>query len=477
MDYFPAFLNLADRPCLVVGGGAVATRKADALLSAGARVTVVSPDLSPRLRDSLARGRIAHRAGRFDPGDLEGQWLVVDASGNPELGNQIFGAASAAGIFCNSVDDRNRSSYITPAIIDRSPIVVAISSGGAAPLLARRIRAQIESLLPRRLGQLAVLAADWRDRVKNRIGDLLGRRRFWEQVFDGAVSDEMLAGRPASARRYISSLLDRASGSRVRQGEAWLVGAGPGDPGLLTLRALQLMQCADVVVHDRLVSSEVLALARRDAERICVGKTPGCKSTTQEEINELLVRLVRDGKRVCRLKGGDPFIFGRGGEEIQALSQAGLRYQVVPGITAAVGCSAYSGIPLTHRDVAQSVVFLTAHGKDSVDRLDWPSLARDRQTLAIYMAVRRFPDIRRKLIQFGRSPGTPVAVIENGTSDNQRIIHGRLEDLVDLARQHDIVAPAVLIVGEVAEFGVGREWFEGRPVAQEPEVRATVAAG
>ncbi len=475
VDYFPAFLNLKDRSCLLVGGGAVASRKADLLLAAGARLTVVAPELGPKLKKYAGRGRITHRVGHFSPTDVNGQWLVVNASDDPELSSQVFNAADAEGIFCNSVDDNAHCSYVTPAIIDRSPVVVAVSSGGAAPLLARRIRAQIETILPARLGQLAALASEWRDRVKNRIDNLLGRRRFWEQVFDGAVSDDVLAGRMQSARRNIASLLKAAARPRRQEGDVWLIGAGPGDPGLLTLRAMQHMQRADVVVHDRLVSDEVLALARRDAEKISVGKFPGCRSTSQQQINELLVRLARDGKRVCRLKGGDPFIFGRGGEEIEALANAGIRYQVVPGITAAAGCAAYSGIPLTHRDLAQSVVLLTAHGKDSVDRLDWPSLARDRQTLALYMAVRRFPDIQSKLLEHGRSPDTPIAIIESGTNDNQRVMHGRLENLTDLAEQHDVVAPALLIVGEVAQFGIGREWFEGRPVMQPTEAAVPVA--
>ncbi len=476
MDYFPAFLNLKDKSCLLVGGGSVASRKADLLLAAGARLTVVAPHLGPKLQQYVDAGRITHRDGRFVPKDIDGHWLVVNASGDTQISDEVFDAANDAGIFCNSVDDKTRCSYVTPAIIDRSPVVVAVSSGGTAPLLARKIRAQIETILPARLGQLAALASEWRDRVRNRIDNLLGRRRFWEQVFDGTVSDDVLAGRIQSAKTEIASLLEATTRQRDQQGEAWLVGAGPGDPGLLTLRAVQLMQCADVVVHDRLVSKEVLALARRDAEMISVGKTPGCKSTTQEEINELLIRLVRDGKRVCRLKGGDPFIFGRGAEEMEALAKAELRYQIVPGITAAAGCAAYSGIPLTHRNMAQSVVLLTAHGKDSVDRLDWPSLARDRQTLALYMAVNHLADIQSKLIEYGRSPDTPIAIIENGTSDEQRVIHGCLENLIDLAKQHSVVAPALLIVGEVAEFGIGKEWFESRPVVQEPEPPASIAA-
>jgi len=476
VDYFPAFLKLADRPCLLVGGGDIATRKADMLLAANARLTVVAPVLTLRLAQYRDSGRIIHRAGHFVPDDINGHWLVVNASGDSQVSRQVFDAANDAGVFCNSVDDTVRCSYVSPAIIDRSPVVVAVASGGSAPLLARKIRVQIETILPARLGKLATLATAWRDRVKDRIEDILGRRRFWEQVFEGAVSDDVFAGRMQSANRKIASLLESAARRKRPEGEAWLVGAGPGDAGLLTIRALQLMQAADIVVHDRLVSEEVLALARRDAEMISVGKMPGCKSNTQEEINDLLVRLVRSGKRVCRLKGGDPFIFGRGGEEIEALAAAGLRYQVVPGITAAAGCAAYAGIPLTHRDMAQSVVLLTAHGRNSVDRLDWPSLARDRQTLAMYMAVRRMGEIQSKLIEYGRSPDTPIAIIENGTSDKQRVIHGRLADLLNLAGQHEVVAPALLIVGEVAEFGVGKEWFENLTVVQSPETQAIVAA-
>lgn len=476
VDYFPAFLKLKNKSCLLVGGGSVASRKVESLIAAGAAITVVAPELDAKLRRLVDSGRITHRAGRFSPEDVKGQWRVVNATGDSRVSNEVFAASNAARVFCNSVDETTRCSYVSPAIVDRSPVVVAISSGGAAPLLVRKLRAQIETALPARIGQLASLASEWRGKVKNRISDLLGRRRFWERVFDGAIFDDVIAGRMSSARLNIARLLRDAAGSTDQQGEAWLVGAGPGDPGLLTIRALQLMQSADVVVHDRLVSKAVLALVRRDAELISVGKTPGCQSASQEEINGLLIRLVREGKRVCRLKGGDPFIFGRGGEEMEALATAGLRYQVVPGITAAAGCAAYSGIPLTHRAMAQSVVFLTAHGKDSLDRLDWPSLARDRQTLALYMPVRRFQDIRDKLIEYGRSPETPIAIIENGTSDQQRVIHGYLEDLTDLAERHDVVAPAILIVGDVAEFGIGKEWFESLPVVQKPEAPALVAA-
>ncbi|MFQ6004919.1 MAG: siroheme synthase CysG [Woeseia sp.] len=466
MDYFPAFLNIRGRPCLLVGGGVVASRKADSLLAAGASLTVVAPEIGPRLERLAASGRITHLARGFRTADLTGYWLVVNAGDDRQTGRRVFEAADEARVFCNSVDDAANCSYLTPAIVDRSPVVVAVSSGGAAPLLVRKIRAQIETILPARIGRLAALAGEWRERVKKRFHDSLGRRRFWELMVDGPVHDDVLAGRMQSARQMMASLLDSGARSPRKEGEVWLVGAGPGDPGLLTMRAFKLMQRADVIVHDRLVSEEILALARRDAEKIPVGKSPGCKSATQEEINELLVRLARDGKRVCRLKGGDPFIFGRGGEEMAALGQAGIRNQVVPGITAAAGCAAYAGIPLTHRDMSQSVAFLTAHGKDSVDRLDWRSLARDRQTLVLYMAVRRFGDIQRHLIRHGRGPHTPIAIIERGTTDDQRVIHGRLDELTGLAGRHDIVAPAILVIGEVADFATSRTRFEGRSAGQ-----------
>ena len=451
MDYFPAFLDLRNRSCLIVGGGAVAERKFRLLASAGAVITVVAPDISAAIT-YLSAGS-GHRLLRreFQPADVARHWLVVSATGNPAVERAVYRSATKAGIFCNGVDDVENCSYITPAIVDRSPVIVAISSGGAAPVLARQLRAQIELLLPAGIARLARLARDWRERASNRFSDLLSRRRFWESVFDGPAASMAIAGDIAGAEAEMGKLL-RTSGSG-QSGEAWLVGAGPGDPGLLTIRALQILETADVILHDRLVSDEVLGLARRDADRISVGKTPGCRANSQEEINALLVSLVRAGKRVCRLKGGDPFIFGRGGEEAEALKSAGLRYQVIPGITAAAGCAAYSGIPLTHRDLSQSVALVTAHGKDSVDSLDWPALARERQTLAFYMAVQRFPDLMNHLIDNGRSADTPVAIIENGTTPRQRVIRGTLGQLTLLAEANKVAAPAMLIVGEVAALG------------------------
>jgi len=455
VDYFPAFLDLQGRSCLVVGGGDVAFRKVRLLTAAGAVIRIVSPEISQDLINYADEKGHQLIVRGFRPSDVAGHWLIVSATGNPAVERSVFESATDAGIFCNSVDDAANCSYITPAIVDRSPIVVAISSGGAAPVLARKLREQIELLLPTGLSKLAVLARQWRKKVCERLGDLLSRRRFWESVFDGPAASHAMAGDIVAAEAAMAELLSDPLANQA--GEAWLVGAGPGDPGLLTIRALQIMQTADVILHDRLVSKEVLDLARRDADLISVGKTPGCRANSQEEINELLVSLVISGKRVCRLKGGDPFIFGRGGEEAEALRDAGLSYQVVPGITAAVACAAYSDIPLTHRDLSQSVAFVTAHGKDSVDTLDWEALARDKQTLAFYMAVQKFPKVMNNLIGYGRSPGTPVAIIEKGTTPEQRVIRGTLGQLTLLADAHRVAAPAMLIVGEVAALGAAEQ--------------------
>ena len=452
MDYFPAFLDIRNRPCLIVGGGDIALRKARLLSKAGATLTIVAPNISGPLSDlAVEKGhQLAKR--KFRSSDVLGNWLVVSATGNAAVEASVFKNACSAGIFCNGVDSVANCSYITPAIVDRSPVIVAISSGGAAPVLARKLRGQIETMLPNGISRLAALARDWRGRVGKHLGDVLARRRFWEAVFEGPSAQLAMAGDITAAEIAMSALLEDSS---VKQdGEAWLVGAGPGDPGLLTLRALQIMQTADVIVHDRLVSAEVLDLARRDADLISVGKSPGCTANSQEQINALLVELVSSGKRVCRLKGGDPFIFGRGGEEIAALSKENLKYQVVPGITAAAGCAASAGIPLAHRNVSQSVAFVTAHGKDSIDNLDWASLARDKQTLAFYMSVKRLPDLMNNLIENGRSAATPVAFIEKGTMPEQRVIRGTLGQLTLLAEAHRIVAPAMLIVGEVAAYGI-----------------------
>lgn len=453
MDYFPAFLNLQGRQCLIVGGGDIALRKARLLLSAGADISVVTPETTPAFAEFINANSLQLIQRRFLHTDISGNWLVVSATGDAAVENAVHAAASEAGVFCNGVDDKSNCSFITPAIVDRSPVVVAISSGGAAPVLARKLRTRIEMMLPKDYGRLATLASRWRERVSAGIGSLRGRRRFWEAVFDSPITDFTIGGSFDRAEQEMAKLLFNIAGEPRQPGEVWLVGAGPGDPDLLTIRALQIIQVADVIVHDRLVSDGVLDLARRDADRISVGKEPGCRLNSQEDINRLLVSLVASGRRVCRLKGGDPFIFGRGGEELEALAAAGYPCEVVPGITAAAGCAASAAIPLTHRDASQSVVLVTAHGKESVDRIDWPSLARDRQTLAFYMAVTSFPLVMRKLISYGRPADTPIAIVERGTLPGQRVVRGRLGQLVLLAESRRITAPAMLIVGEVTALG------------------------
>ena len=450
MQYFPAFLDLKGRRCLLVGGGAVALRKARLLNSAGAATVAVAPAFSAEFAAFAADSGLQCVARTFRSSDVAGAWLVIAASDDAAVNRAAFDAANTAGVFCNSVDDKDRCSYITPAIVDRGELVVAISSSGSAPVLARSIRAMIEARLPPGIAQLVALAGRWRHRVRQSLLTLNQRRRFWESVFNGSAAAKAVRGDTGGAEAEMAALLEGHSGAG---GEAWLVGAGPGDPNLLTLRALQVLQTADVILHDRLVAPAILALARRDADLVSVGKVPGGKSVSQETINEKLVALVAAGKRVCRLKGGDPFVFGRGGEELQALQNAGLSCEVVPGITAAAGCAAAAGIPLTHRDHAQSVVLATAHGKGTEESLDWASLARERQTLVFYMGVKRFGELMRRLTENGRDPATPIAIVENGTTPEQRILRGTLGQLALLAAAHNVRPPSVLIVGDVAALG------------------------
>lgn len=453
MNFFPGFLNLTGRDVLVVGGGDIALRKAKLLHAAGARVTVVAPETSSSFSLFINRQGLVLRPREFTEQDLEGSWLVVTATGIGDVDSHVFTAASQRQVFCNSVDDQANSSYITPAIVDRSPLIVAISSGGAAPSLARSLRHKIELLLPATFGRLVELAQQWRDKAGKGIVNIAQRRRFWDTVFGGSIPALVTGGNDDEAEQAVAALLRDFAGEEERHGKAWLVGAGPGDPDLLTVRAIQAIQAADIILHDRLVSDEILALARRDADLVPVGKTPGSDVNAQVEINGRLVELVGAGKHVCRLKGGDPFIFARGGEELEALQAAGHAVEVVPGITAAAACAAASGIPLTHRDVSQSVVFVTAHGQNSIDALDWPSLARDRQTLVFYMAVARFSDLMNKLIGSGRGADTPIAIIERGTMPGQRVTRGHLGQLQLLKESRHIEPPAILIVGDVAALG------------------------
>ncbi|MEX2576693.1 MAG: siroheme synthase CysG, partial [Halofilum sp. (in: g-proteobacteria)] len=425
MKYYPVFMDLRERRVLVVGGGDVAARKVLLLRRAGAAITVVAPTLTEDLAARRDASELVHCARGFVDGDLAGARLVVAAADDHALHEHISQLCQARGIPVNVVDDTPLCSVITPAMVDRSPLQIAISSGGVAPVLARRLRAWIEAAVPPSYGRLAELAARFRLRVKEKFASGDQRRRFWEGVLEGPIAERVHAGREAEAEAALTAELDRASEERG-VGDVALVGAGPGDPDLLTFRALRLMQEADVVLHDRLVSPAVLDLCRRDAERVYVGKRRGEHHLRQERINAELIRLAREGKRVVRLKGGDPFTFGRGGEEIAELMDAGIPFQVVPGITAASGSAAYAGIPLTHRDYAHAVQFVTGRLQEGQLELDWPALVHEQQTLVVYMGLSSLGPLCRRLIEHGRDPATPAALVQQATTPQQRVFVGSL---------------------------------------------------
>jgi uroporphyrin-III C-methyltransferase/precorrin-2 dehydrogenase/sirohydrochlorin ferrochelatase len=458
MDFLPIFIDIRGQPCLVVGGGEVAARKSALLLRAGARVTVLSPSLSPAFKADLAAARIEHRPGIFREEDLEGFALAIAATAEDAVNRSVANAARARRIPVNVVDQPSLCSFILPSIIERAPLTVAVSSGGASPVLARLLRARLETLIPAGYGRLAALAGAFRDRVKARYQPS-ERRRFWERVLQGPIAELALSGREAEARTALQAALEDTR-LTFSGGEVSLVGAGPGDPDLLTFRALRLMQQADVVVYDRLVSPAVLNLVRLEAERIYAGKERGKHVLPQEDINHLLVRLAREGKRVVRLKGGDPFIFGRGGEEIDTLAAEGIPFQVVPGITAAAGCASYAGIPLTHRDYAQAAVFVTGHMQDGVMDLNWAALAQPRQTVVCYMGLLGIDVLCRQLAAHGLPATTPAALIQSGTMPQQRVLAGNLETLPDIVHRSNVKAPTLIIIGEVVTLRDRLKWFE-----------------
>lgn len=462
MTHYPIFAHLRHRPVLVVGGGHVAERKIEALLKAGAQVRVVARTLTPALEAYRRQGTLKLLAQTFCPTQIDGVFLVICASNDAALNRQVFQAAEEAATLCNGVDDLEHSSFIVPAVIDRSPLQIAVSSGGTAPVLARLWRQKIEALLPQYLGEAATLAGRWRSRVKAKIATLPARRRFWEQLFQSDFTHHLARGDSAAAEAALAAQLHEAA-TAANVGEVVLVGAGPGDAGLLTLNALQALQAADVVLYDALISQQILELVRRDAEKISVGKRAGAHKVAQEETNRLLIEYARQGRRVVRLKGGDPFVFGRGGEECQALGQAGIPFRIVPGITAALGATAYAGIPLTHRDYAQTALFITGHCRPDGDELHWQTLARGRQTLVVYMGTLKAADISRELIRHGRSPATPVAVISQGTLPGQTVHTGTLKDLPTLAAAAP--TPALIVIGEVAALHSQLAWRPNNPTA------------
>ncbi|MDF3936321.1 siroheme synthase CysG [Pseudomonas citronellolis] len=460
MDALPLFHILRGRRALLVGGGEVALRKARLLASAGAVLRVVAPQVHSELRELVEQGGGELLERRYAEGDLGDCVLAIAATDDEPLNAQVSRDAHARSVPVNVVDAPALCSVIFPAIVDRSPLLVAVSSGGDAPVLARLLRARLETWIPATYGQLAGLASRFREAVKRRLPDLQQRRQFWEETFQGPVAERMLAGQPAEAERLLAAKLE--AGQAEARGEVYLVGAGPGDPDLLTFRALRLMQQADVVLYDRLVAPAILELCRRDADRLYVGKRRADHAVPQDEINRQLVELAQQGKRVLRLKGGDPFIFGRGGEEIDELAAAGIPFQVVPGITAASGCAAYAGIPLTHRDYAQSVRFVTGHLKDGSTDLPWRDLVAPGQTLVFYMGLVGLPVICEELVRHGRSADTPAALIQQGTTVHQRVFTGTLANLPQLVAEHEVHAPTLVIVGEVVTLRDKLAWFEGQ---------------
>lgn len=460
MDFLPLFHILRGRRALLVGGGDVALRKARLLSDAGAVLRVVAPEVHSELRELIEEGAGELLLRPYARGDLQDCVLVIAATDDEPLNAQVSRDANERGVPVNVVDAPALCSVIFPAIVDRSPLVVAVSSGGDAPVLARLLRAKLETWIPATYGQLAGLASRFRERVKQRLPDLQQRRKFWEEVFQGPVAERMLAGQPSEAERLLAGKLE--SPQAESRGEVYLVGAGPGDPDLLTFRALRLMQQADVVLYDRLVAPAILELCRRDADRLYVGKRRADHAVPQDEINRQLVELARQGKRVLRLKGGDPFIFGRGGEEIDELAANGIPFQVVPGITAASGCAAYAGIPLTHRDYAQSVRFVTGHLKDGSTDLPWNDLVAPGQTLVFYMGLVGLPVICEQLVRHGRSADTPAALVQQGTTVHQRVFTGTLANLPELVAEHEVHAPTLVIVGEVVQLREKLAWFEGQ---------------
>ncbi len=460
---FPLFTHLQGRRVLIVGGGPVAERKTEALLHAGALPRVGAPDLTPRLRAWRDEGRIEWIPGRFDAHWLEGAWLVIAATDDATVNRTVAGAAEARHVFANVVDDAGLSTFQVPAIVERGPLQVAISSGGGAPMLARHLRRQLETMLDDSWASLAELFTQQRQRIRQRFPQPAERRRFFETLLAGPLPRLFRQRQHAQAEQHFRSMLDEHAPS-VHTGSVAVVGAGPGDAGLLTLNALRAMNEADVILHDRLVSEDVLRLGRRDAAYIEVGKSATGHSTRQDDIHALMLEHARAGRRVVRLKGGDPFVFGRGGEELEFLRAHGIAYEVVPGITAAVACAAYAGIPLTHRDHAQAVRLVTAHCKDSFDTLDWQALAQERQTLAVYMGVAGLESLRNRLVEHGRAPTTPFALVENGSRRDQRVLNGTLADLPETARSHQVRSPALLILGEVAALAGALHWFGAPPL-------------
>lgn len=467
MDFLPIFMNIRGQRSLIVGGGEVAARKAALLAQAGAEITVVSPELLGNLKDMQADGHIHFREGTFTEADLDGVALIIAATDDEAVNRRVSELARERQIPVNVVDNPELCTFILPSIIDRSPVQIAVSTGGSSPVLARLLRARLESAIPSAYGRLAAMVEQFRDKVKGRFTNVNARRKFWEDVLQGKIAELVFSGKDGEAEAELARAVDE--GIERDAGEVYLIGGGPGDPDLLTFRALRLMQQADVIVYDRLISKEVLELTRRDAHRIYVGKERDNHSVPQDQINQLLVDLAKEGKRVCRLKGGDPFVFGRGGEEIETLTANGVNFQVVPGITAALGSSAYAGIPLTHRDYSQSVVFVTGHLKDGSMNLNWKGLAQPNQTIVFYMGLKGLPVICEKLMENGLPADLPIALVQQATTPRQRVFTGTLGTMPELIANEEVKPPTLIIVGNVVKLHDKLNWYRSELMIEKGE--------
>ncbi|QKQ70631.1 siroheme synthase CysG [Acinetobacter sp. 10FS3-1] len=458
MDIFPISLKLQQQPCLIVGGGHIAYRKALLLQKAGAIIHVIAPEIETALLEIVQQSAGQYVQARFSVDlPLRQYRLVIAATDEADTNQQVFIACEAENVLVNSVDDPPHCRFMVPAIVDRSPLVISVATNGTSPVLSRQIRTQLEAVIPHGMGKLAEFSGKWRAAVKAKISNPDKRRIFWEDLYASPLKEHVFNDNLVQADRLIEQTLNEW---QQPKGEVYLVGAGPGDPELLTLKALRLMQQADVVIYDRLVSAPIMELCRRDAEKVYVGKARSNHAVPQEGINALLVKYASEGKRVCRLKGGDPFIFGRGGEEIEELFAAGIPFQVVPGITAASGCSAYAGIPLTHRDYAQSVRFLTGHLKEGSPELPWSELVYENQTLVLYMGLIGLETICKKLIEHGQRSDMPVALVSKGTTPEQKVVVGTLQNIAAQVSEHQIQAPTLTIIGEVVRLREQLQWQE-----------------
>ncbi len=459
MKFLPVFYNISGKICLVVGGGAIAARKAELLLKAGGRVRIIALEVGDQLREMDVAQALEIEQRAFVETDLDGAACVIGATDDVTVNREISRLAQIRNIPVNVVDNPDLCSFIMPSMIDRDPVQVAISTGGVSPVLARMLRSKLESSIPGAYGELAKLAEEYRGAVKQALPDVDSRRHFWESILDGQVSELIFSGRKEDARDLLQQQLKDFDVSSVK-GEVYLVGAGPGDPDLVTFKALRLMQKADVVVYDRLVSEPILDMVRRDAEKIYAGKARSNHAIPQESINQLLVRLAKEGKRVLRLKGGDPFIFGRGGEELAELIDENIEFQVVPGITAASGCASYAGIPLTHRDHSQACIFVTGHRREGSEDLNWEMLSHANQTVVFYMGLENVERICSSLKAHGRTATTPAALVEKGTTPKQRVFVGDLDSLPGIIAKNEVHAPTLILVGEVVALHSKLGWYK-----------------